>query len=100
MFSQCNMGRPYCHKLGTNPDSVAVTEKFLMEKPNNTLSDPGIEPRTSCLAVGIAITKPTRQCYWGFTFMSPAVPDRVRCIDILIVSVIAGIEELRINIVT
>uniref|UniRef100_A0A2H1V4T9 SFRICE_008844 n=1 Tax=Spodoptera frugiperda TaxID=7108 RepID=A0A2H1V4T9_SPOFR len=43
-----------------NPDYLTVTEKFLMEKPNNTLSDSGITPRTSCSVVTLAITRPTR----------------------------------------
>ena len=51
----------YRHQLGTNPDSVNVIEKSLLEKPNKTLSDPGIEPRTPCSAVALATTRPARQ---------------------------------------
>ena len=41
---------------------MTVTEKFLMEKRNNTLPDPGIEPRTSTSsAVALTTTRPTRQ---------------------------------------
>ena len=44
------------------PDKpVTVAEKFLMEKPNNILPDPGIEPRTCCSSVALATTRPTRQ---------------------------------------
>ncbi|KAF9797878.1 hypothetical protein SFRURICE_008882 [Spodoptera frugiperda] len=44
----------------TNPDYLTVTEKFLMEKPNNTLTNSGIKPRTSCSAVTLAVTRPTK----------------------------------------
>ena len=54
-------GKPYCHQPGTNLDSVPATEKFLMEKPNNTLPDLGIEPRALCSTVTLAATRPTRQ---------------------------------------
>ena len=35
-----------------------------MEKPNNTLSDPGIEPGTPCVAVALATTRPTTLLYF------------------------------------
>ena len=61
-FKSHVIGRePIAIKPGTNPDYVTVTEISLMEKPNNILSDPGIEPRTPCSAVVLATTRPTRQ---------------------------------------
>ena len=51
----------YCYQLGTNSDSLTVTEKLLMQKPNNTFLDPGIEPRASRSAIVLAATRPTRQ---------------------------------------
>ena len=44
-----------------NLDSVIPTEKFQMEKLNNTLPEPGIKPRTSCSVVTLASTRPTRR---------------------------------------
>ena len=53
----------YGHQPDTNPDSVTVTEKSMIEKPHRTLSDPGIEPRTPCSAVALATTRPTKQLF-------------------------------------
>ena len=40
---------------------MTVTEKSVIEKPNNTLSDPEIELRTPCSAFALATTRPRRQ---------------------------------------
>ena len=50
-----------CLQLGTNPDSVTA-HKVLMVKPNNILSYPEIEPKTSFLAVQRSIVKRTGIC--------------------------------------
>ena len=50
MFYISRRGWAYC-QLDINLDSVAATDKFLTEKPNNTLLDKGIELRTSYSAV-------------------------------------------------
>ena len=54
-------GEPIAINRTQNPDSGTVTEKSLMEKPNKTLSDSGIEPGTPCSAVALGTTRPTRQ---------------------------------------
>ena len=36
-------GRAYCYHPDTSSNSLAATEKFLMEMPNNTLPDLAIE---------------------------------------------------------
>ncbi|KAF9802171.1 hypothetical protein SFRURICE_015211 [Spodoptera frugiperda] len=41
-----------------------------MEKPNNTLADSEIKPWTSCSAVKLAITRPTRQLAILCAFLS------------------------------
>ena len=38
---------------------MTATEKFLLEKPDNNLPDPGVELRTSCSAVVLVPTRPT-----------------------------------------
>ena len=40
-------GEPTAINRSQNANYVTVTEKFLMKIPNNTLSEPGIESRTS-----------------------------------------------------
>ena len=49
-----------------------------MEKPNNTLSDPGIEPRTPCSAVALATTRPTRLKGWFPTYKLSYVLPRIK----------------------
>ena len=56
----CSCNKRIIHQSGTNLDSVAAIEKFLMERPNNSLSDPKIESRTSCSAVTLLSIRPTR----------------------------------------
>ncbi|KAF9809926.1 hypothetical protein SFRURICE_002156 [Spodoptera frugiperda] len=50
----CNRGCAYY---------IATTEKFSKnrENPSNTFPYPGIEPKTSCLAVALATIRTTRQ---------------------------------------
>uniref|UniRef100_A0A2H1VC88 SFRICE_015184 n=1 Tax=Spodoptera frugiperda TaxID=7108 RepID=A0A2H1VC88_SPOFR len=55
-------GEPNGHKPGTSPDSMLQLRNFL-KKPNNTLPDSGIEAETSCPAVALATTRPTKQSY-------------------------------------
>ncbi|KAF9811930.1 hypothetical protein SFRURICE_021287 [Spodoptera frugiperda] len=60
----CKRGRACCHILGTIPDSVLPLRNFRNTEENPvipTLPDPGIEPETSCPAVALATTRPTRQ---------------------------------------
>ena len=44
--------------MGTNLEFVTVTDNYLMNKPSNTLPDPGMKPKTSSSAVALATTRP------------------------------------------
>ncbi|KAF9797438.1 hypothetical protein SFRURICE_005914 [Spodoptera frugiperda] len=53
----------YCHIPGTIPDSKLLLRSFRKteKSPAITSPDPRIEPETSCWAVALATTQPTRQ---------------------------------------
>ncbi|KAF9811898.1 hypothetical protein SFRURICE_021255, partial [Spodoptera frugiperda] len=55
----------HCHIPSTIPDSVL---------PNNTLPDAGIEPETTCPALALAITRPTR-IFHRFLMLDRKVPN-------------------------